>query len=509
MKSWLKFPVLVIFLLGSVFGVFSQKIVNGPYLAEPGKKTMTIRWESDAKADFILSFGLKGKTNKEVKPALVKQQGDCFLYEAVLTGLKPGMEYSYVVNPGGAGSMHAFTTISSGKHLKFAVLGDSRSKAHIFSAILSLIDEFDPSVIIANGDLVANGGNPEQWHSQFFDPSKDMIDHIPFLSAVGDHESDDVDGDSAKLFTCYLFPHKDNMKLWFSYDIGEAHFIFLDWRYPDSREMIDWFKKDISSTDKPWKFVVMHRPPYNLGGHHVSWGKKIWPDLFQEYRVDAVFSGHSHLYERFRPVRPVMGKDTTWAVTYITTGGAGASLYEASPAPVLAYTKSINHFLKVELDKGSICIKAVGVKGETIDSVSWSKKKGVIDPGYLSSSVPKEEMDIINVFNTPISQRMDRIPMVQVPYEPVLKLDGTKIKEDVNFTIRLAKESEGKYKMEPVTGVLKAGTTLEVQPKIYGRTTMTVSKWGTLKPVLRLMTDYKTKSFSGTVKGVRLEYISY
>jgi len=314
---------------------------------------------------------------------------------------------------------------------------------------------------------------------------------------------------SMRLFTCYLFPHKDNMKLWFSYDMGEAHFVFLDWRYPDSKEMQEWFKNDIASSDKRWKFVVMHRPPYNLGGHHVSWGKSIWPDLFQKYRVDVVFSGHSHLYERFRPLKPVLGNDTTWAVTYITTGGAGASLYEASPAPSLAFTKSINHFLKVTLDKGNISIKAVSVKGETIDSVSWSKKKGRISQKYLSGAFSKEEMDIINVFNTPISERIDRIPMVHVPLAPVIKLDGTKIKEDVTFTIHLAEESEGKYKMEPVTGVLKAGTVMEVQPEIYGRTTMSVSKWGTLKPVLRLIADYETKTFSGSVKGVRLEYRSY
>jgi hypothetical protein len=492
----------------ALFSAFSRNIINGPYVADPGERTMTIRWESDSQGDYSVKYGIKD-TDKVREAKLVSQRQGGFLYEVCLGDLKPGTRYVYSVVPDEKGEEHTFKTIPRGKKLNFAVLGDSRSKAHIFSAIAGLINEFDPSVIIANGDLVAKGGNPEHWHTQFFEPSKDMTDHIPFLSAVGDHESDDVDGDSAKLFTYYLFPHKDKMKLWFSYDIGDAHFIFLDWRYPDSEEMISWFKKDISSTEKTWKFVVMHRPPYNLGGHHVSWGKVVWPDLFQQYKVDVVFSGHSHLYERFWPLKPVMGNDTAWAVSYITTGGAGASLYEASPSPSLAYTKSINHFLKVTLDKGDISIKAIGVKGETLDSVSWSKKKGQIDGGYLAESFPKEEMDIINVFNTPISERIDWIPMVHVPLAPEIVLDGRKIKEDVNFSIHLADESEGKYMMEPVTGILKAGTVLKVQPEIYGRTTMTVSKWGTLKPVLRLIADYNTKSFSGSVKGVRLEYISY
>ena len=502
-----KVSIFVILIFIS-FSAFSQNIINGPYVAAPGEKTMTIRWESDKAGDFTVKYGAGKKINKEAEAVLVGKRENAFLYEAVLQHLKPGAGYSYSVLPGSSNG-HTFRTLPSGKEMTFAVLGDSRSKAHIFSAIATMIDSISPSVIIANGDLVAKGGNPEHWHKQFFEPSKGMIDHIPFLSAVGDHESDNVDGDSAKLFTYYLFPHKNNMKLWFSYDAGDAHFIFLDWRYPNDQEMIDWFKKDITESDKTWNFVVMHRPPYNLGGHHVSWGKELWPDLFQEYKVDVVFSGHSHLYERFFPVKPVMGSDTAWAVTYITTGGAGASLYEASPSPALAYTKSINHFLEVILDKGRISVKALGVNGETLDSVSWEKKNSRIDEVYLSSSFPKEEMDIINVFNTPISQRINRIPMVHVPLVPEVKLDGRKIREDVSFTIRLAEESEGKYKMEPVTGVLKAGTVMTVKPEIFGRTTMTVSKWGTLKPVLRLIADYETKSFRGEVKGVRLEYVSY
>ena len=49
----------------------------------------------------------------------------------------------------------------------------------------------------------------------------------------------------AILFTHYLFPEKDHLKLWYSYDVGDAHFIFLDWRYPFSEEMIKWFKEDV------------------------------------------------------------------------------------------------------------------------------------------------------------------------------------------------------------------------------------------------------------------------
>ena len=122
----------------------------------------------------------------------------------------------------------------------------------------------------------------------------------------------------------------------------------------------------------------MHRPTYNLGGHRVAWGKDVWPELFRENKIDIVFAGHSHLYERFYPLRP-MSKPDAWPVTYITTGGAGASLYEAIENPSMAYTKSINHFLKVDIHKNKIRLKAIGIDGEILDSISWEKKKGKIE----------------------------------------------------------------------------------------------------------------------------------
>lgn len=488
----------------------AQNLIKGPYLAEPSDSSITVRWESDLKTNFAVEYGNDKALGKTKKAEFLSKRASGYLYEANLTGLITGKKYFYQVTSDKINSeIHTFKNgVGRNEPFCFVVLGDSRSKPNIFKAITDQIIKIDPAVIIANGDLVAKGGNYDNWQSQFFDPAKEMINHIPFITAVGDHESDEVDGDNADLFTHFLFPNKDSLKLWFSYDIGNAHFTFLDWRYPYSNEMIEWFKKDINSSDKTWKFVVMHRPVYNLGGHRTAWGKNVWPELFTEYKIDIVFAGHSHLYERFYPLRPLSQPDA-WAVTYITTGGAGASLYEAVQNRSLAFSESINHFLKVEINKNKIELKALSVNGEVLDSVSWSKENRAIDSKYLAMVRPQEELDIINVFNGPISERMERLPMVEVPYEPVLKLDATKIIENIEFTIRLAEESEGKYEMQPISGVIKAGAELDVQLKIFGKSTLTVTKWGDLTPVLRLIAEYKTNSFHGKVIGKMLEYIAW
>ena len=487
--------------------VSAQQITKGPYIAEPSQHSITIRWESNVKTDFSVEYG-KSESYRQTETANVTgQKNQKFLYECKLNNLKSGKRYFYRLKTGSqifSGS--SFYLPDNDSQLTFCVLGDSRSKPHIFSAILKLIDKTAPAAIIANGDLVAKGGSEENWDTQYFSPTASVINHIPFLSAVGDHESDNVDGDNAKLFTHYLYPHKNNSELWFSYDIGNSHFIFLDWRHPNNQAMIDWFKNDVAGSNKKWKFVTLHRSPYNFGGHHVSWGKNIWPNLFQKYHIDVVFAGHSHLYERFYPVKP---KNQNWAVTYITTGGAGASLAEPNKHPALAFSESVNHFLKVTTDKNQIKIYTIKNDGVIIDSVLWEKRANEISNKYLTLAFSKEEMDVVNIFNSPLSERIGGLPMVHVPYEPALKLDGSNIKTKVEYTIRLAEESDEKYLMEPVTGILEPGEKQDISLKIYSRTTMTVSKWGGISPTLRLVAEYKTKTFSGTISGGRLEYIAY
>jgi hypothetical protein len=58
-------------------------------------------------------------------------------------------------------------------------------------------------------------------------------------------------------------------------------------------------------------------------------------------------------------------------VTYITSGGGGAGLYPCVRSqPGLAMCKPINQFLEVGSSPAGIAVRAVGVKGDTIDQVT-------------------------------------------------------------------------------------------------------------------------------------------
>ena len=64
----------------------------------------------------------------------------------------------------------------------------------------------------------------------------------------------------------------------------------------------------------------MHWGPYDSGNHGENTTAQIdWVPVLQQYRVDAILSGHDYDYER--------GFSSTTNLRYIVTGGGGAPLY--------------------------------------------------------------------------------------------------------------------------------------------------------------------------------------
>jgi len=490
--------------------LFAQTITKGPYLTDPGENSITVRWESENKADYKVYYGLNKSLSHFQAAEFVAEKGGHFLYQAKIINLKSGKIYYYQVNAKKVQSpISSFKAALPKKSpISFVVIGDSRSKPHIFRRIVEQINIKNPDLILSSGDFVGEGGNYEQWSEHYFNVAKKILNHIPLFSAVGDHEADEIDGDEAVLFTHFLFPEKDHLKLWSSFDYGDAHFAALDYRHPNNQEMIDWFKKDMAGSKAKWKFVIMHQPSYNLGGHCSFWGKEKWPELFRKYKVDIVFAGHSHSYERFYPIRP-MSQPNSFPVTYITTGGAGAPLYPVIQNSFIAFAKSINHFILINVEKNNLSLKMILSDGSVLDEVSWTKDNKGFDDNFLSLIKPQEELNIVRIFAEAMATKLDRLPMGQIPAKPVISLKSLLATQDIDFEMKLAEESRTSYKMESFKGTIKQGEVLQVPLIIYAKKTMTITRWGEITPVLRLIVNYKTDSFQGQVKGIEMSYRAY
>ena len=113
--------------------------------------------------------------------------------------------------------------------------------------------------------------------------------------------------------------------------------------------------------DKP-VFVFLHPPPYSFlnpdcitnGSLHVAFSSKENQDqiraLFAQFKVDGVFSGHEHLYN----------KQEHDGVQYIITGGSGSPLY----AP--ADKGGFYHFLKIQIKAKSWIMDVIDSSGNKV-----------------------------------------------------------------------------------------------------------------------------------------------
>ncbi len=195
-----------------------------------------------------MEFGKKqSKTNKE-QLALRGSKNGGYLYEVNLTSLKPGTVYHYRLFNQNGSEWHTFKTYPNGlDKFTFVAMGDSRSNPGIFKKIMEETEAENPAFIISMGDLVEVGANNNEWHEFYFPVVKDVVSSTPIVSTLGDHETN---GDDGELFRYFLRQDEPADKLLFSFDYGNCHFIALDFRHPDDKEMIDWFIKDITSSNK-------------------------------------------------------------------------------------------------------------------------------------------------------------------------------------------------------------------------------------------------------------------
>ena len=259
--------------------------------------------------------------------------------------------------------------------LKFFVYGDTRSLPLVHGSVASainstLIDDTEYQTFICHtGDFVENGYFESSWDEEFFNCVSNvqtMLSQLPIYGVMGNHDG------IGNLFRQYFpFPYVGDKNYW-SLDYGPAHIVFLD-QYNDlfpspgiSSDQYNWLANDLASTDKQWKFIILHEPAWSAGGGHsnaTSVQKNLQP-LCEKYDVALVFAGHNHYYARV----------VVNGVQHITTGGGGAPLHQPLPEHEnIVATAKTNHFCKVAIKGDTLVLNAVAMDGTIIDSVTLNK----------------------------------------------------------------------------------------------------------------------------------------
>ena len=105
----------------------------------------------------------------------------------------------------------------------------------------------------------------------------------------------------------------------FSFDYGNAHWTVLDSNpYVDwtDRELKEWVASDLAAAKgATWRFVGFHHPGFNSAKEHFEQQHmRLLAPVFEAGKVDVVFNGHVHNYQRSYPLRFVPDKQGTLLV---------------------------------------------------------------------------------------------------------------------------------------------------------------------------------------------------
>ncbi len=284
------------------------------------------------------------------------------------------------------------------KPMHFLVFGDSKGSKHLKS-VLKIADQLNPQFCLTTADLVNKGGG-DIGEKLYNDLDKDagwFFRKYPTWPTLGNHEvggpkknTRQKNYDSGVKNFGDFFGLKDPL---YSFTYGNAKFIALDWiKVSNSPERLEWLEKELIEAQGMHIFVFKHRPYYTVG--HKSYkdveGKStVVTELFSKYKVDAVFSGHDHIY--YRTLRD--------GVNYIVSAGAGATIYDlkresdaitgdayygrikgmdseefkfyASNKEETFLNKPMFYVVSVKVDGGKVTFEMIDTNGKTWDKFTY------------------------------------------------------------------------------------------------------------------------------------------
>lgn len=373
----------------------ASTLLRDPYLQNVQPTFATLHWAtlSSARGQVRLRSAsgvnrLIDATRTEFTPAETHLPYTYFLHTARLDSLSGDDTYSYSVIHDGvplSTSEPRFRTTPSNPN-RFLVIGDSGSGSEEQRRLTTRMEAEGASLLVHTGDLVYPEGTHEGYQERYFAAYRKLMCSLPFFPTPGNH---DYYADLAAPYRAvHSFPDSsvpaEDIGRYYSFDWGNIHFISLDTNLPleevaaGQTRMLDWLDQDLGATRQFWRIVFFHHPPYAFGpnsGDPLSALVRQWiVPILEKHRVPLVLAGHEHNYQRTKPLRGA--QPAIDGITYVTSGGGGAMLYEVHADPRLAAGASLHHYLRVQASGSRIAIEAVSLAGDTID-------KGEILPGPM------------------------------------------------------------------------------------------------------------------------------
>lgn len=334
-------------------------------------------------------------------------------HEVHVCGLTPSTTYYYRV--GGTGHWSPTFEITtapmpgSTEPFIFGVTGDSRgNEADSWTISQRQLSERGIDFELFSGDAVVIGTLQAQW-DDFFGASiadfavQDLLASRPFMIANGNHDALAVNYLAQFALPQEVSPGEIGQgEEWYSFDYGNAHFVFLNDTVENSEVLggaeATWLTADLAAVDRtttPWIFVVHHRPLYTCQSTHApdTSLRSNWQPIFDQFHVDFVLAGHNHVYERSAPIYGLEGGQGMVAsedpvtggpritdgvpsgTVYLVAAGVGAPLYPVETScPTSREGTSTRNYVTFEVSGRSIHMTAYdALTNDIIDELEYIK----------------------------------------------------------------------------------------------------------------------------------------
>jgi hypothetical protein len=439
----------------------------------PGK--LVLMWHTaDADANWAVDYrpgtGRRWQTAKAPSARRVAVAGvePHRVYHLAMTGLEPGEQFSYRLSKEGvvvfASEARAPKTADQAQ--RFVVFGDCGAGTPEEKAIANRAYLSRPDFVMITGDIVYGKGLISEYREKYWpilnadeaSPSEGvpLLRSTLTLAAPGNHDIASRDlgqtPDGLAYFYYWFQPlngpigkeggplvapvlgPEPNKKAFaeaagkafpqmanFSFDYGNAHWTVLDanatvdWT---NHELQEWVASDLAAAKgATWRFVSFHQPGFNSSKTHFDEQyMRILAPVFEAGKVDVVFSGHVHNYQRSYPLRfvpapvnaaaPDLGEDakrakirrvdgkwtldksfngqsdtTPEGVIYVVTGAGGQHLYnpEQQDDPDSWQEFTHKHVSKVhsltvaDIDGPTLIVRQLTPDGEEVDRFTISR----------------------------------------------------------------------------------------------------------------------------------------
>lgn len=354
------------------------QVVRGPYLQNPTGSSIKIMWRTDVPTTSAVRVGTS-------PGGLTQNFGDSTLtteHTVHVTGLAANSTYFYSVNAPGltlSGSNYRFRTFpppASTGNFRVWAIGDfgkgNTEQKKVRDGAMAYTANQKPDVWLWLGDNAYPDGTDAEFQNYVFDSVagyRNIMTWLPFMPTPGNHDYNTISpvtGSVAPLqqtgpyFNIVDVPTQGQAgglasgnELYYSYNYANVHFISLnselgslynanhDWiginlfSSFNGSPMMTWLQQDLQANTLPWTVVYFHQPPYTDGSHDAQafWEvymkamREHFVPVLEQYGVDLVLCGHSHVYERSYLMKGLYGDLNTFTPSMIlqSTGGSTAT----------------------------------------------------------------------------------------------------------------------------------------------------------------------------------------